>query len=89
LANDGFTVPQVRGRKQGVLLNVQRFGSNDEFLKTLENFPTGKHDDEIDGLSGAYHTLLSAGAFRFMSLDRPNKAGRINAERRKRELLGV
>jgi len=26
---------------------------NDEFLRVLENFPAGKHDDEVDGLSGA------------------------------------
>jgi predicted phage terminase large subunit-like protein len=32
---------------------------NDEFLRILENFPTGKHDDEVDALSGA-HALLCA-----------------------------
>jgi predicted phage terminase large subunit-like protein len=30
---------------------------NDEFLRVLENFPAGKHDDEVDGLSGAYETV--------------------------------
>ena len=27
---------------------------NDEFLRVLENFPAATHDDEVDGLSGAY-----------------------------------
>ena len=27
---------------------------NDEFLRELENFPAGKHDDCVDALSGAY-----------------------------------
>jgi predicted phage terminase large subunit-like protein len=31
---------------------------NDFFIRVLENFPAGKHDDEVDGLSGA-HGLLS------------------------------
>jgi predicted phage terminase large subunit-like protein len=30
---------------------------NDEFLRVLENFPVGKHDDEVDGLSGAYERI--------------------------------
>jgi hypothetical protein len=28
----------------------------------LENFPAGKHDDEVDALSGAYENLVSRGA---------------------------
>lgn len=31
---------------------------NDDFIRVLENFPAGKHDDEVDGLSGA-HGILS------------------------------
>jgi predicted phage terminase large subunit-like protein len=31
---------------------------NSGFLAVLENFPAGKHDDEVDGLSGA-HQILS------------------------------
>jgi len=27
---------------------------NDDFLRILENFPAGRHDDEVDALSGAY-----------------------------------
>jgi len=30
---------------------------NDECLRVLENFPAGKHDDEVDALSGA-HAIL-------------------------------
>lgn len=35
---------------------------NDEFLRVLENFPAGKHDDEVDGLSGAYEQIGGWGA---------------------------
>ncbi|MGB7749300.1 MAG: phage terminase large subunit [Verrucomicrobiia bacterium] len=31
---------------------------NDDFLRELENFPTGRHDDAVDALSGG-HTILS------------------------------
>ena len=34
---------------------------NDEFLRVLENFPAGNHDDEVDALSGAYEMLRSRG----------------------------
>ncbi len=30
---------------------------NDGFIRVLENFPTGRHDDEVDALSGAHGTL--------------------------------
>lgn len=30
---------------------------NDDFLRVLENFPAGKHDDEVDALSGAHEML--------------------------------
>jgi predicted phage terminase large subunit-like protein len=36
---------------------------NDEFLRVLENFPAAKHDDEVDGLSGAYETLRQFGQY--------------------------
>ena len=32
---------------------------NDEFLRELENFPSGKHDDAVDALSGAHGMLVS------------------------------
>jgi phage terminase large subunit-like protein len=32
---------------------------NDDFVRVLENFPIGLHDDEVDPLSGA-HGILSA-----------------------------
>jgi|ERR1051326_8215815 hypothetical protein len=34
---------------------------NDEFLRVPENFPAGKHDDEVDALSGAHGVLVSYG----------------------------
>ena len=30
---------------------------NDDFLRVLENFPTGRHDDEVDARSGAHQVL--------------------------------
>jgi phage terminase large subunit-like protein len=30
---------------------------NDEFLRVLENFPVGRHDDDVDALSGAHGCL--------------------------------
>jgi predicted phage terminase large subunit-like protein len=37
---------------------------NEEFVRVLENFPVAKHDDEVDGLSGAHGILSSpSGAF--------------------------
>jgi len=33
---------------------------NDSFLRVLENFPVGKHDDEVDALSGAHEQLREA-----------------------------
>jgi predicted phage terminase large subunit-like protein len=60
---------------------------NDAFLRVLENFP-GKHDDEVDALSGAHETLRNASTLGFMAMPYPGKAGRANARRRKRELAG-
>ena len=39
--------------------NVKRVRGlwNDEFLRALENFPAGAHDDEVDALSGPYERL--------------------------------
>jgi phage terminase large subunit-like protein len=35
---------------------------NDDFLRELENFPAGKHDDAVDALSGAYQQIGGRGA---------------------------
>lgn len=40
-------------------VKIVRGSWNDDFLRVLENFPTGKHDDEVDGLSGAHAALLA------------------------------
>jgi predicted phage terminase large subunit-like protein len=39
-------------------IKIVRGPWNDDFLRVLENFPTGRHDDEVDALSGA-HAMLS------------------------------
>jgi predicted phage terminase large subunit-like protein len=33
---------------------------NDEFLRVQENFPAGRHYDEVDGLSGAHERLATS-----------------------------
>lgn len=40
-------------------VKIVRAPWNDSLLRILENFPTGKHDDEADALSGA-HSMLAA-----------------------------
>ena len=30
---------------------------NENFIRVLENFPVGRHDDEVDALSGAHEML--------------------------------
>jgi predicted phage terminase large subunit-like protein len=40
-------------------IKIVRAPWNDEFLRELENFPTGKHDDAVDALSGAHSALLA------------------------------
>jgi predicted phage terminase large subunit-like protein len=32
---------------------------NEAFLRELENFPEGAHDDQVDALSGAFNSLLN------------------------------
>ncbi len=47
---------------------------NDEFLRELENFPAGKHDDCVDALSGAYEQIGGRGApfeFERVPISRP------------------
>jgi hypothetical protein len=45
---------------------------NDEFLRELENFPAGKHDDCVDALSGAYEQIGGRGGpFEYESISRP------------------
>jgi len=38
-------------------VKVLRARWNEEFFTELQNFPDGKHDDQIDALSGAFHVL--------------------------------
>ena len=47
---------------------------NDEFLRVLENFPAGKHDDEVDAPNGAHENLVTRGApFAFESVHIPGR----------------
>lgn len=39
------------------MIKIVRGAWNAPFLDTLESFPKGKHDDDVDGLSGAYNYL--------------------------------
>lgn len=41
-------------------VRILRAPWNDGFFKVLENFPDGRHDDEVDALSGAHSMLNSA-----------------------------
>jgi len=43
--------------------------SNDDFIRILENFPVAKHDDEVDGLSGAHGILAPMFSGGFASAD--------------------
>jgi hypothetical protein len=49
---------------------------NDGFLRELENFPAGKHDDAVDALSGAYSQIGGRGA--------PFESERVQLSRRTR-----
>jgi hypothetical protein len=43
---------------------------NGEFLRELEYFPAGRHDDAVDALSGAYEQIGGRGApFEFERVD--------------------
>lgn len=41
-------------------MRIVRAPWNDEFIRELEQFPEGAHDDQVDGLSGAF-TVLTTG----------------------------
>lgn len=48
---------------------------NDDFLRELENFPTGKHDDCVDALSGAHGRLSTRTDGVWTLSDLPNMEG--------------
>ncbi|HXR05590.1 MAG TPA: phage terminase large subunit [Verrucomicrobiae bacterium] len=48
----------VSAQVEGGRVKIIRALWNEDFLRVLENFPAGRHDDEVDGLSGG-HALLS------------------------------
>ncbi|HEX4348952.1 MAG TPA: phage terminase large subunit [Verrucomicrobiae bacterium] len=49
----------VSAQAEAGRIKIVRAGWNADFIRILENFPTGKHDDEVDGLSGAHAALLA------------------------------
>lgn len=42
-------------------IRIVRGSWNDSFLRELENFPKGRHDDQVDALSGAYDQIANKG----------------------------
>jgi predicted phage terminase large subunit-like protein len=58
----------VSAQAEAGSVKIVRGPWNDEFLRVLENFPTGRHDDEVDALSGA-HENLRANCYGFSSAD--------------------
>lgn len=50
----------VSAQSQAGNITVLRGEWNGAFFRELEAFPTGKHDDQVDGFSGAYNFLTGA-----------------------------
>ena len=51
---------------------------NENFIRVLENFPVGRHDDEVDALSGAHEMLReSHGGFSYTRVETPYDEFRI------------
>jgi len=48
----------VSAASENGLIKVLRADWNDAFFNELEGFPDGKHDDIVDGLSGAYNSIV-------------------------------
>ena len=69
-------------------VKIVRASWNDGFLRELENFPGGRHDDSVDALSGAHGILRTAPLIGFRPVDLPSRFTRAIASRRKRELIG-
>jgi len=61
---------------------------NDEFLRELQNFPAGHHDDAVDALSGAHEMLReSHGGFSYTRVETPYDEFRIASTWRRGEIL--
>lgn len=54
---------------------------NDSFVRVLENFPVGRHDDEVDGLSGAHGILSSYSGGGYSRVELPHDRMRITSRR--------
>ena len=57
-------------------VKIVRAPWNDDFIRELENFPTGRHDDQVDALRGG-HAMLSSPSrgFDAQNSSRLNAAG--------------
>jgi len=40
---------------------IRRASWNDDFLKVIQEFPSGKHDDDVDAMACAYHMVSNTG----------------------------
>jgi len=46
--------PPLRARFAAQRIKILQAPWNEDFLRELENFPEGRHDDIVDALSGAF-----------------------------------
>jgi len=58
----GMTALWLSAQAEAGNVKIVRGPWNDEFIRVLENFPIGGHDDEVDGLSLAHEELTGARA---------------------------
>lgn len=52
-------LPVSAEAEKGNILLLRSPYWNQDFLDESDNFPTGKHDDQIDALSGAFNAMLA------------------------------
>ena len=63
---------------------------NENFIRGLENFPVGRHDDEADALSGAHEMLReSHGGFSYTRVETPSDEFRIASTWPRGRILGL
>jgi hypothetical protein len=73
-------------------VRIVRASWNADFLKELEAFPLGKHDDGADALSGAYSILRASSGIGFIAIPKLSRRGTLIQARElhgKRELIGL
>ena len=50
----------IASQFNGSNVSLCRANWNSTFLEELRQFPTGKHDDQVDALAGAFNELVSS-----------------------------